>query len=302
MHLKEGALRRLYDEPFSLTGSMREHFDSCPRCQERLQVMAGEAREVLGRMVVEGSTVDAVAALNVVRRRLTPPVRRRFALPSLGWKAPVLAAALVAALVSVVAFTPPLAARLTSIFSPQHVTPVAIQSGSLTGLDALSTYGAVNWSGRPQLETADTAQAAAQKSGLPLINPGYLPSAVVGKPVGYGATTRADVSFTFSQAKARQAAQAAGRSVPNFPAGADGSVMKVTIGPAEAAIYGDLRQVLKAAGSSTSTSSAEQSILSAGPFLAVAESRAPVVSSSGMSVSQLKQLLLSQPGLSPQLR
>ncbi|HVB76785.1 MAG TPA: hypothetical protein VNI34_03105 [Candidatus Nitrosotalea sp.] len=296
-HLDDGALRRMYDEPLSLDGERRDHFNLCSQCQERLQEFGQDARWAQELLAVPGATVDPQAALVRLRSTLIslPTRARRSRRPRL--RVPLVAAALAAALVGVLAFTP-LAQTLTSVFTPQTVTPVTLQPGSLRGLDSLSSYGTVKWSGQPQLVPADTALAASVTSHLGLINPGYLPSSLVGKAAAYTTMAQASATFTFSSAKAAAAARAAGRSAPSFAPGLDGSTLKVVVGPAEAAVYGDVSQFLGSAGSP----SPAPSKLTAGTFLAVAETRAPVVSSSGVSVSQLKQVLLSQPGLTPQLK
>jgi hypothetical protein len=70
----------------------------------------------------------------------------------------------------------------------------------------------------------------------------------------------------------------------------DGAQLTVTVGPAVAEIFGNLK-----AGSATDPTQADL------PQLIVGESSAPVASSSHVTVKQLENYLLAQPGVSPQL-
>ena len=44
-HLNEGALRRMYDEPATLSATERAHYDSCADCQHTLRQVAAIARD-----------------------------------------------------------------------------------------------------------------------------------------------------------------------------------------------------------------------------------------------------------------
>jgi hypothetical protein len=112
----------------------------------------------------------------------------------------------------------------------------------------------------------------------------------VSTTVTYAAMPQAAAVFTFSQAKAAAAAAQTGNSLPPLPAGMDGAQLTVTVGPAVAEIYGNLNQP----GSSDVT----QVNL---PQMIVAESSAPVATSTQVTVKQLEDYILAQPGLSPEL-
>ncbi|HEY1456412.1 MAG TPA: hypothetical protein VGG31_07930, partial [Candidatus Dormibacteraeota bacterium] len=75
------------------------------------------------------------------------------------------------------------------------------------------------------------------------------------------------------------------------PAGMDGAKLTVTVGPAVGEIYGTLKQ--PASGSSISTANL--------PQLVVGKSTAPSASSTQLSVKQIEDYLLEQPGISKEL-
>src|SRR5207237_4858708 len=114
--------------------------------------------------------------------------------------------------------------------------------------------------------------------------------------VNYAILTQGQGSFTFDAAKATAAAQKAGKPMPNMPAGMDGSTLTVTIGPAAAEIFGP-SPLAGMSGSGENTQSGQPQI----PALVIAESKAPVVTSTGVTATQLEAFLAAQPGISPAL-
>ena len=292
-HLSDGALRRLYDEPFALDEPARTHYNGCTDCQARFAAVADDARHALALMAVPAATVDPEAALRSTMPRLGSSRPRRGVLRgATGGRRPLAgglaAAALAVTLVASLAFTP-LASTVMKIFEPTQVSPVTINQGDLNGLDAFSTWGDVKWTKQPELKEAGTAAEAAQISGLPEISigAGKLPAKLVRAPVSYGAVGQATGTVTFTS---------------NAPSRLQGSTLTVQIGPAETAIYGDLGKAAQAARSGEGGKDPESALRTAGPLLAVVEMRSPEVSSTGVSVAEIKKVLLAQPGLSPSVR
>jgi len=286
-HLSDGTLRRMYDEPLAAVESARAHFDGCARCQERFTEIAGLARDLQAALAVPAATVDAHAAYRAVRERAGRP--RLTWLPRWGASRGRLAAAglLAAALVAVVGFGPAVASGLVKIFEPKQVQVVPITSGSLEGFPDLSNWGTVQVTSQPELKQVDSAPAAHQATGLPLL-PAALPASVSGLPqpqyavVGQGAGT-----FTFDAAKAQAAAQREGAKAPPLPANLNGASLHVVGGPAEAAVYGTVNPRAMPDGQF--------------PQLVIAIGKAPVVTSNGATVRQIEDAVLAQPGVSPQL-
>lgn len=285
-HLTDGELRRLYDEPLAVAESARGHFNQCSRCRERLAVIAGDARTAQAALAVPAITVDPAAAFHAISGRLEQ--RRLPWLPRLspGGTAPrrraVLAAALLAATLSLVAFAQPLASGLTQIFSPKQVATVPITQGSLEGLPDLSNWGTVKVITQPELQQVDSAQQAAG-SDLPV-----LPGARAGLPAPqYARIGQGSATFTFDSAKAAAAAQREGKKAPPLPSKLNGSVLQLTAGPAEVAVYGSLDPKQVQNGQV--------------PQLVVAAGLKPVLTSNGATVQEIEDAVLAQPGVSPQL-
>jgi len=160
----------------------------------------------------------------------------------------------------------------------------------MQALSQLSAYGTVTWTKQPQPQIVTSADQAQTISGLPVPKVATLPTGV-SSTVTYAAMGQATAVFTFSSAKAAAAAAQAGKTLPALPAGIDGAQLTVTVGPALAEIYGNMNQ----AGSSDVTQAGL-------PQLIVGETSAPVATSSQVTVVQFENYLLSQPGISAELK
>lgn len=312
-HLSDGALRRLYDEPFSLDEETRAHYNDCADCQARFASVADDARHTMSLLATPAATVDSAGALATVKSRVNPRAPR-FSIVRGGGRrlafGGLAAAVLAGVMVSTLAFTP-LAQNLVKIFEPTQVTVVPVQPGDFQGLDAFSNWGDVKGTSQGQLQETETAAEAAQVSGLPVIkvDPGTLPASLAKAPVSYGAVTQYGGTVTFNS---------------NAPAKLHGSTLTLVAGPAEAAIYGNLGALAQSAGHAQSAAvggsdaagggttgpgapdanrqSIQQALSQLGPLMAVAEMKSPQVTSTGVSVADIKSALLAQPGLSPALR
>jgi hypothetical protein len=303
-HLSEGVLRRMYDDPNAVDLEARAHFAGCPTCQDRFATVSDDARQVRAALDVEPAPVDPDAAYARLSAGLPAAAAGRHplrlpALPRVGWRKPALATGLAAALVALLAFTP-LAANLQQLLQPKQVEPVTLTQQDRESLQSLRDYGTVTSQQNSDQKQAPSAAAAAQASGLPQLQPGSLPKSVAGLPATYYTVTQGTHSFTFSEAKARQAAQQAGKAPPAFPNGVDGSTLVLQTGPGEAVVYAD--QAKRQQSQQQRGQSSEQALQQAGPLLVVGEMRAPTLSSTGVTVGQLKETLLAQPGLTPQAR
>jgi hypothetical protein len=266
-------------------------------------------------MVVPTAAVDPAGALARLKARTDhsgATTRTRVTVHRVGWGRPLVgglaAAVLAVGLVATMAFSP-LGANLLQIFQPTRVQPVSIQKGDLTGLDAFSTWGDVKWTKAPSLQEAASATEASQVSGLPTIHVDAkkLPSALTNAPIAYAAVGQASGTVTFNG---------------SAPTKLQGSTLTAVVGPAETALYGDLNKLAQSARSSASggtgaedskaqggpgssqpaVNNIRNALVAAGPIMAVAEMRAPRVSSTGATVADIKNALLAQPGLSPAVR
>lgn len=289
-HIDDGRLRRLIDDPTGVTGGDAGHLASCARCRERRSEIGANAR-FAGALLSDQVEVDVPAALTRVRRRGvtaagTTHRARTFSRTSLRRSrrlAPVTGAAAALAVAGAVLLTPAgsLAQDFITIFQPGSVTAVTVTKQDLHKLRELSRYG--TFESRPQvsLQQVTTLRKAEAASGMTVAAPSWLPADVV-PTVRYQVIPATSASFIFSAEKARAAAAARGHTIPPMPANIDGSRLEVTVPTAVAAVYG------KSSGDV--------------PSLVIGQMHAPILRSSGVSVKELENYLLSLPGISPQFR
>lgn len=279
----------MVDDPDARSGADAAHLDGCPDCQARLKAVGDDARSIATLLAVPEARVDVGRAFQrVTQDRKSRPALVRFPilLPrarpfTLAFVAAVAAGALV-----VVAF-----AFAGFFYKPTTVKAVPITVADMQALSELSNYGTVTWTKEPQLQaTTSAADASAAAGGLTVPTVASLPNGV-SSTVTYGAMSEAVATFTFSAQKAAAAAAAQGKTLPKMPAGMDGATLTVTVGPAVGEVFGNLKQP---AGGSTSDLNL--------PQLVVAKSAPPTARSTQVSVTDLENFILAQPGISPELK
>jgi hypothetical protein len=278
----------MVDDPDAVAAPDREHFAGCAECKARFDTMSADAKGVEALLAAPAATFDA----NLAYRRLTAQPADR---PRFGFRLPILrpaSRAMVAAvaLVAVIAVTVTAAVNVSNIFQPQTVQPVPISVADLQSLPDLAAYGDFKWTQQPSPQVAVSKADAEKVAGFSAPDAKSLPAGVSGSTITYAASDQVIGTFTFSAAKAQAAAAAKGKTLPAMPAGMDGSTLTLTIGPALIEIYGELN--------AKATADPTQMAL---PQLIVAESKAPSVSSTGVSAKELESYLLEQPGITPQL-
>lgn len=252
--------------------------------------------KVLGMNDTPVDTERALARIRarVERERITPAARetRRARAPLVSVWVKGLAAAASVALVAVLLTASGVAETILTIFEPKQVAAVPITAGDITtAMNGLGSYGTLTWSTPPKpYEVPDLATAAGE-SGLIVLAPAQLPAGVSVATVRYGVMPKTTATFTFSAQKTQESASKLGRTPPPMPANIDGSKLFITGGPAVVQFYDD---GTKSAG----TTGDPFSML---PTLVVVQGRAPVVQSDGVTVEQLQQYLIAQPGVTPQL-
>lgn len=273
-HLNEGALRRLVDEPFAISGSEREHFQSCERCREGVRRMRAEAAEI-SSLFDAAVTPSIDQAREKVRSRIG--YSSRWAWPNPGrWVAGGVAAA--AVLLGIGTLTPAGSAAqdLLNVFQPTQVTVVPVTASEMQSLPKLREFGTIQMP-HPTTQTASNAADAAKLSGLGDLTPASVPTTVGGTPK-YEVVSPATGTFTFDATKASQSVSG---PLPTMPQGLDGSTVTVQTGAGEAAIYGPESEGV--------------------PSLVIGEMRAPQVTSDGASIKTIEDYLLNLPGVSTQL-
>ncbi len=290
-HLNDGTLRRMLDDPDAITAPDREHYAGCADCRARHDAMAGDARAAANLLAVPAADFDTSAAYERAQAQ-DKVVRPRF-----GIRLPVLRPSsqrviFVLAAVLVLGAVITASANVSQIFAPKTVKPVPVTLAELESLPDLSAYGTVTWSVAPQPSLVPDAASAAQIAGFTAPQVANLPAGI-SRTVTYGAMPQAVGVFKFDAAKAAAAAQAQGKTLPPMPAGMDGSTLTLTMGPAIVELFGEMNIPDSSPGKQPSQLQL--------PQLIVAESRTPSVTSTGVSVKDLEDYLLAQPGISPQL-
>jgi hypothetical protein len=277
-HPSEGVLRRLVDEPAGVTDDDRAHVAACPACLHALDAARADAR-LVGAALATSGAVDTDAAWARLSTTTATAAPRPAAVSSgrSRWRTTVRRPA-IAALSAVVLVTGAGVAAANDwlpIFQTERVDPVEITSTDLVQVPDLSAYGDLEVTKEPAPEQVADAAAARERTGLDVPEVAELPEGVTGDPA-YQAAGVASATFTFSAAKAAQAAAAEGEVLPPPPAGLDGSSLRLDAGPAVAAIWSQPTGV---------------------PTLVVARVVAPTVYSSGVPFETVRDYLLSLPGL-----
>ena len=289
-HLAEGTLRRMVDDPDAKVGAEAAHLEACHECQARLEAVAEDARSIATLLAVDQPRVDVAKAFARVSRE---PAAR----PALGLRLPILrpatrptlalVAAVMVAAIAVVGF-----AFSGFFFKPATARPVPVSVADVQALSQLADYGTVTWTKPPDFHVVTSASdASAAAAGLQVPTPTNLPKGV-SKNVTYAAMPQAQAVFTFSAERAAAAAARSGKSLPKMPANMNGATLTVTVGPAVGEVYGNIDQPN---GASNST---EINI----PQLVIAKSAAPTATSTQVTVKQLEDFILAQPGITPELK
>ena len=286
----------MVDDPDARAGADAAHLEGCSECQARFKVVSEDAASISRLLAVPEARVDTARAFSHVMsaRRAQPALvlRLPFLRPA-GRPAFALVAAVVAAAVVLVAFT-----FSGFFFQPTTVKTVPVSVADVRALSQLADYGTYSWTKQPQFQVATSAvDAATTADGLKVPVVKNLPTGV-SKTVTYGAMSQAVFTFTFSADKASSAAAKQGKTMPAMPKGIDGATLTVTVGPAVGEVYGDLNQPTGQSNGGQSSGSNEINL----PQLIVARSAAPTVKSTQVSVSQLENYILQQPGITDELK
>ncbi len=273
-HPTEGVLRRLLDEPAGVAEPDRQHVADCRHCLSLLDAVQEDAARVdaallppdLGTPRVDDAWQRLAAGGTPARAPRTSRRRGLVRRPA--------AAALAVAVVLAGAGTAA-ANDWLQVFRTEQVAPVSITAEDLLALPDLSAYGSLEVFGRPAVHQVRDAAAAAAETGLQVPQVDDLPRGVRGEPV-YQVGSKVSATFTFSAARAAQAAARAGEELPPPPPGIEGAKVRLDAGPGLAAIWS------QAGGT---------------PALVVARAVAPTAFSTGVPFEVVRDYLLSLPGL-----
>ncbi len=255
---------------------------------------------------------DAVAALSQFRQRIeservapaaggTDLMGLLAQLVSRPWSRPLAAA--VGAIVVVLALTVTgIADTILTIFEPQQIATVNVDPSQLSGIPDPSQYGTLTWIQKPSSrQVADAAAATADAGFVPLV-PASLPAGVPDR-VRFAVIAEARATFQFDESKARAAAAKVGAQLPPMPAFIAATTLAMAGGPVIVQQYGGTGGShdvpLPYSDPRMDTTRGANSL--SGPQLVLVQSRAPVVTSNGATVNELRDYALAQPGVPPSL-
>lgn len=278
-HPTEGDLRRLLDEPAGVADADRQHVLQCPQCLDGLTAARRDAWLVDAALTTSARAFDVDAAWARLSAATAAPATRRQDSPMRPGRLRTLlrrpaTAALAVAVVLTGAGTAAANDWLPA-FRTERVAPLSLTTADLVSLPDLRAYGTLVVTGEPELRSVPDAATAEAQTGLDLPEVRDLPDGVVGEPV-HQVSSELSATFTFSTGRAARAAADAGAELPAPPAGLDGSSVRLDAGPGVA-------QVWRSA--------------SGAPALLVGRAVAPTASSAGLPFEQVRDYLLSLPGL-----
>lgn len=228
---------------------------------------------------------DAAAALARFRARAD---RERAAVRP-RWMAPALAAA-AAVLVLAAAGMTGVADTVIRIFEPQQVATVQVDPSQLRGVPDPSEYGTLTWISRPSWHRVADGRAAEAEAGFTPLAPTWLPPDLAARrtlvnPWQFAVMPEAKATFRFDEDKARAAAAKVNATLPPMPASIARTTLTMTGGPVI------LQQYDADITGSTSTGTL--------PPIVIAQTKAPLVTSDGATVEELRDYALAQPGIPP---
>ncbi len=279
VHPPEDVLRRLLDQPAGVADSDRQHVVGCPQCLAALTAWRGDVD-----LVDAAPATDSVAGpdLGAGCRRLSaapaPKPRRAATPPRAGRSRGVLrrpAGATFAFAVILAGAGTAAAKGWLQIFRTEQIAPVSFTTADLMALPDLGAFGEVVVTGDVDVHPVPDSAMAAAETGLDVPDVTTLPRGVSGEPL-YQVGGEVSATFTFSAARAAQAAAEVGRTLPTPPPGLDGSQVRLVAGPGMAAIWSQPAGV---------------------PALVVGRAVAPTAFSSGVPFETVRDYLLSLPGL-----
>jgi hypothetical protein len=223
------------------------------------------------RIVPTGSWIAALAA--------------RLSIASVAWTRPAIAAVAVIAIVSTAALTG-VAETILTVFEPKQVATIRVDPSQLRGIPDPTEYGTLTWITQPQWRPVADASAAQAGAGFAPLVPSSLPAGVPSQ-ARFAVMGEAKATFQFDEAKARTAAARVNATLPPMPPAIATTTLTMSGGPAIMQQYGGAQNAAP-----------EPAAFGSAPLLIV-QAKAPLVTSNGATVEELRDYALKQPGIPP---
>ena len=247
----------------------------------------GRFRERVGRDRVAPSRgwIDALMA--------------RMSLARGAWARPLAAAAAIVLVASLAAVTG-LADTVLTVFEPKQVATIQVDPRQLRGVPDPTEYGTLTWIAQPSLRPVADASTATAAAGFEPLVPASLPAGVPSQ-ARFAVMGESKATFQFDEAKARAAAARVNATLPPMPPAIATTTLTMTGGPAIMQQYGSGTGGWTAVASGPLPAAPQLSGTQTGPLVVIVQARAPVVTSNGATVEELRDYLLAQPGIPPAL-
>jgi hypothetical protein len=310
-HLNEGQLRAALDG--ELDHTTLQHLESCAGCQQCLEALQAQTRQVAGRLAFlsAGGGKERVPAAgpaldHFYNQTMTIKEKSMFSkLFASRLVRTASAVALILALVLAIPATRAMASQLLSLFRVQTVTVLPIDftgmqdlSGN-TGLTKqisqfISSSTTVTEKPAGPVTVADAAEAS-QKTGFNV----RLPQGMT--PDELSVQSGGAFSFKVDRAKAQALLDEAGRKDLVLPASVDGADVSVTVPDSVSATYGTCPKAAVNRDPDQNTFTMESSSRNYPDCFVLAEIPSPVVSApADVNVEQLAEIALQFTGMTQQ--
>lgn len=240
---------------------------------------------------------DAATALGRFQER----VRSERILPKVSWSAALAArislasgafarpviAALGVIVLAFAATVTGVAETFLTVFEPKQIATIQVDPRQLGSIPDPTAYGTLTWMSRPAWRDVADASAAAAAAGFAPLVPSSLPATV---PAGarFAVMPEGKATFQFDEAKARAAAAKANATMPPMPAAIAATTLTMSGGPAVMQQYGG-----------APNAAPDQAAWGGNPPVLIVQTKAPVVTSNGATVDELRDYALQQPGIPP---
>jgi hypothetical protein len=210
----------------------------------------------------------------------------RLSIASVAWTRPAVAAVAVIAIVSTAALTG-VAETILTVFEPKQVATIQVDPSQLNGIPDPTEYGTLTWLAQPQWRSVADATAAQAGAGFAPLVPSSLPAGVPSQ-ARFAVMGEAKATFQFDEAKARAAATRVNATIPPMPPVIATTTLTMSGGPAIMQQYGGAPNV-----------PADTAAFGGNPPLLIVQAKAPLVTSNGATVNELRDYALKQPGIPP---